>query len=146
MLRVNRQTDYAFRIILYLAKQPPETRVSSTKVRKAMLVPPAFSPRIVSKLAHAEFIHTFPGREGGIQLARHPKDISMWDILTLFEGPIYLSDCISGEEDEQCPFDEECPIHFRWEPLQAILRQELEAITFDELAKESKELAKIPQL
>lgn len=141
MIRINHQTDYAFRIILYLAKQAPGTRVPSNEIKRNMLVPSALSPRIVAQLARGEFIHTFPGRNGGIQLARHPGDISLWDILELFEGPIYISSCLSEEPEDQCPFDDTCPIHARWGPLQAILRQELEAITFDKLANEAETIA-----
>ncbi len=141
MIRINRQTDYAFRVILFLAKQAPGTRVSSNEIKKKMLIPPALSPRIVAQLARGEFIHTFPGRDGGIQLARHPADISLWDILDLFEGPVYISSCMSDDPDDQCPFDNTCPIHAQWEPLQAILKQELTAITFDKLANEAESIA-----
>jgi Rrf2 family nitric oxide-sensitive transcriptional repressor len=139
MIRINRQTDYAFRVILSLAKQSPQTRISSAKIRKEMLIPPALSLRIVAELARGGFIHTFPGRDGGIELAYQAKDISLWSIVDLFEGPIHLSECQTDKED--CPFEPECPIHRRWEPLQEILRKELEKITFDELAQDTKDFA-----
>ncbi len=137
MIRINRQTDYAFRIILSLAKHPHGTRISSAKIRKEMLIPPALSLRIVADLARGGFIRTFPGRDGGIELARPAKDISLWSIVDLFEGPIHLSECQTDRKD--CPFEPECPIHRRWEPLLEILRKELEKITFEELAQEAKD-------
>ena len=77
MIRINRQTDYAFRVILSLAKHPPKTRISSVKIREEMLIPPSLSPRIVEGLARGGFIHTFPGRDGVIELACQSKDISL---------------------------------------------------------------------
>ena len=57
-------------------------------------------------------------------------------IVDLFEGPVHLSECQTDKGD--CPFEPECPIHRRWEPLQEILRKELEKITFEELSHDAK--------
>jgi len=141
MLRINRQTDYALRVILYLAKHPVGTRIPSNQVKEKMLIPPALSLRIVAKLARAEYIVTYPGRDGGIELARNPEDISMWDIVNLFEGPIYLSEClIKGQE---CPFEEACPVHLHWNPLFKVIRRELEKVTFKDLLLDAEMLAAI---
>jgi len=138
MIRIKRQTDYAFRVILALAKHPHGTRISSSKIRKEMLIPPALSLRIVAELSRGKFILTFPGRDGGIELAHNAKDISLWSIVDLFEGPIYLSECQT--EGQECPFEEHCPIRRRWDPLLAVIRKELEKITFEELARDAEML------
>ena len=138
MLRINRQTDYAIRIILYLAKQPLGKRVLSTQIQKEMLIPPALSPRIVAELARAKYISTYPGRDGGIELAYAPQDISMWDIVNLIEGPIYISEClIHGQE---CPFENECPVRLHWDPLYDVIRRELESISFADLVHDAQML------
>ena len=138
MLRINRQTDYAMRIVLYLAKQPARKRIPSAKIKEEMLIPPALSPRIVAELAHAEYIITFPGRDGGIELAQPPSKITMWDIVDLFEGPIYLSDClVHGQE---CPFEGKCPVRLQWNPLYEVIKRELENVTFADLVHDAKML------
>jgi Rrf2 family protein len=138
MLRINRQTDYALRIILYLSKQPAEKRISSSLIQREMLIPPALSPRIVAELAHGEYIVTYPGRDGGIELSHSPEEITMWDIVDLFEGPIYLSDClVHGQE---CPFEDKCPIRLQWNPLYEVIRRELQRVTFADLVRDAKML------
>ena len=102
-----------------------------------MLIPPAFLPRIVAELARAEFILTFPGRDGGLELARPADQINLREVVEYFEGAISVSDCISGRV--QCPFDTKCPVRRRWGKLQATILQELESITFDELAQDALE-------
>ncbi len=138
MLRINRQTDYALRIILYLAKHPEGTRFPSSRIQKEMLIPPALSPRIVAELAHAEYIITYPGRDGGIELAQNPEDVSMWDIVNLFEGPIHLSECLV--DGQACPFENECPVHKHWNPLYDVIRRELESVTFKDLVHDAQML------
>ena len=41
MLKINRQTDYAVRVILALAKQGEGARLSSGEIQREMLIPPA---------------------------------------------------------------------------------------------------------
>ena len=80
MIQINRQTDYAIRIILALSKHPPGTRKSTSEIRDEMLIPPALSQRIVADLARGNFIQTFPGRDGGIQLARPAEKINLLQV------------------------------------------------------------------
>jgi Rrf2 family protein len=137
MIRINRQTDYAIRVLLALAKHSERKRICTTEIQQEMLIPQAFLPRIVAELAHGEFIATFPGREGGLELARPAGEINMRQVVEYFEGPISVSDCMSGRV--QCPFDTKCPVRRRWGNLQAMILFELEAITFDELAQDALE-------
>ncbi|HEY9153240.1 MAG TPA: Rrf2 family transcriptional regulator [Anaerolineales bacterium] len=137
MLRINRQTDYAIRFILALAKHSERKRISSAEIQQEMLIPAAFSPRIVAELARGGFIATFPGRDGGLELARPANQINLREVVEYFEGPISVSDCISGKV--QCPFDKKCPVRRRWGKLQVTIVHELEAIAFDELAQDALE-------
>ena len=136
MSLINRQTDYAIRILLSLAKRPPGTRVSSAVLREEMLIPKALSHRIVADLAHGNFILTFPGRTGGLQLARPAAEINLLQVVRFFQGPIEVSDClVNGEYN--CPFDQTCPVHSRWSRLNALIQQELESQNLETLAIET---------
>jgi Rrf2 family protein len=135
VLRINRQTDYAIRVILALAKQPQGTRLTSTEIGKEMLIPAAFLSRIVAQLAQAELVLTFPGREGGLQLARPADEITLRDVVELMEGSLLLSECMEGEQ--ACPFEDACPVRRRWTGLQAVILAELAKTKFSELTEES---------
>jgi Rrf2 family protein len=135
MIRINRQTDYAIRVVLALAKHTERQRISTTEVQREMLIPAAFLPRIVAELGRGGFILTFPGRDGGLELARPADQINLRQVVEYFEGPISVSDCIAGRT--QCPFDTECPVRCRWGKLQATIIHELEAIPFNELAQDA---------
>src|SRR5512134_3180616 len=104
MLRINRQTDYAVRVILALAKHGEATRLSTGEIQREMLIPPALMVRIVAELARAGLVHTFPGREGGLMLPRPASQISLRDVVEAFEGPILLSACLQVKGEDDCPF------------------------------------------
>ena len=52
MLKINRQTDYAVRILLALAKQGQGARLSSAVIQQEMLIPAALMPRIRCRWCH----------------------------------------------------------------------------------------------
>ncbi len=135
MLRINRQTDYAVRVLLALAKQAPEARLSTAEIRDEMLIPKSVSLRVVADLARGGFIQTFPGRDGGISLARPAEEINLLQVTEHFEANFSISECIHAKG--VCPFETQCPVRRRWARLQRIIMQELESITFAELRKDA---------
>ncbi len=135
MLRINRQTDYAVRVLLALAKHPLGTRLSTAEVRDEMLIPKSVSLRVVADLARGGFIETFPGRDGGIKLARPAEEINLLQVTEHFEANFSVSECIHAKG--LCPFEESCPVRLRWARLQKVITAELENITFSDLREDA---------
>jgi Rrf2 family protein len=135
MLRISRQTDYAVRVLLSLAKQPLGTRLSSSTIGKEMLIPNAFLARIVAELARAGLVKTISGRGGGLQLARPAASITLRDVVETMEGPFLLSECMTGKE--ACPFEGDCRVRLRWKGLQEVILAELDRTNLSILAKET---------
>jgi len=131
MIRINRKTDYAIRVLLALAKQGDEVMLPTSLIQQEMLIPKALSLRVVAELAKGGFIVTYPGREGGLKLARPAAEIT-------------VSECLHG--GGTCPFDNSCPVRCRWARLQILILQELEATTFDELAREAASVGDVVPL
>ena len=134
MLRINRQTDYAVRVILSLSKKEKGKRFSTAEIGHEMLIPPALLQRIVAELAGGNFINTQAGRDGGITLARDPSEINLLQVVEHFEGELYLSDCIL--KPGECPLEIKCPVHCQWVRLKNLLRDEMSRITFQQLVDE----------
>ncbi len=137
MLKINRQTDYAVRVLLALAKVGEGARLSSGAIRQEMLIPPALMPRIVARLARAGLVNTFPGREGGLTLPRPASQITLRDVVEAFEGPILLSECLQVKGEDDCPFQSNCPVSSKWGRVQVAMLREMAAITFESLAREA---------
>ena len=142
MLRINKKTDYAVRVMLAIAKQGPGSRVRTSMIQKQMLVPRPFLQRIVADLSRAGLIHTFPGPKGGLQLAHSADDVNLRHIVEAIDGPLLISDCLA--EDGACELDSTCPVHPRWERMQALIVAELEQATLTQLAKEAFAKEHIP--
>ena len=137
MLKINRQTDYAVRVLLALAKQGEGARCSSGEIQREMLIPQALMPRIVAQLAREGLLNTFPGREGGLMLPRPAGQITLRDVVEAFEGPILVSECLQAKGEDDCPFRTNCPVSSKWGRVQVAMLREMAAITFESLAQEA---------
>jgi len=136
MLRINRQTDYAVRIILALASREPGTRLSSLAIQTEMLIPKSFVPRIVAQLANSGLVKTFAGRDGGLQLSRAAQEITLKDVVESFEGPMLLSECMQITDENDCPFQKNCHVRTKWGRVQVAMLREMASINFADLANE----------
>lgn len=137
MLKINRQTDYAVRVVLALAKRGEGIRLSTAEIQHEMLIPPALMTRIVAQLAHQGLVNTFPGRDGGLMLPRPADRISLRDVVEAFEGPILLSECMQAKGEDDCPFRTNCPVRSKWGRVQVAMMREMASISFEDLAKEA---------
>ena len=137
MLKINRQTDYAIRVILALAQRGEGTRLSSADIQKEMLIPKALMTRIVAQLSREGLVNTFPGRDGGLMLPRPASQITLKEVVEAFEGPILLSECLQAKGEDDCPFRTNCPVRSKWGRVQVAMLREMASITFEDLEQEA---------
>jgi len=136
LFRINRRTDYAVRVMLCLAKRSFGTRLPTLLIQSEMRTPHAFLQRIIADLSKADLIHTYPGPNGGVQLARPAHNISLRNIWEAIEGPLLISECIDKPED--CPMNPGCPVRLHWTHLQCTIVRDLESTSLDQLAQEAQ--------
>ncbi|MEI7844927.1 MAG: Rrf2 family transcriptional regulator [Chloroflexota bacterium] len=138
MLRINRQTDYAVRVILALATREEGIRMPSPAIQEEMLIPKSYMSRIVAQLANNGLVKTFTGRDGGLQLSRPADKITLKDVVEAFEGPLLLSECMQIKNEDDCPFLSECHVRTKWSRVQIAMLREMASINFSDLARESQ--------
>lgn len=133
MLTINRETDYAARVILHLALQPPGSRTTARQIAELRLIPRALVRRVVTRLGAAGLITTTRGSEGGISLARPAAEISLLEVVEAMEGPLALNSCTV--EPNLCPLMSVCTVHLAWVQARDGLREVLGNFNFATLAQ-----------
>lgn len=133
MFRINRETDYAIRVILSLAKRPPGTITPSAEIRQEMDLPESLSLQIISGLVKHGFLNSFPGRSGGIQLSAPAREISLLDLITSCQGPLEIAECL--DQPGICRRTEHCPVRTTWRNIRHKLESELNQVNFQTLAE-----------
>lgn len=121
---LTRRTDYAVRILWHLAEHPGEI-ISVREIAEQKKVPYAFARSIQRDLIEGGLVTTKLGAAGGAQLAKDPKDISLYEIITTVQGSISCAVCV--RDPEWCEQSAHCAAHDTWIEIDSILKEFLES-------------------
>ena len=97
-MQLNRSTDYAIQMLVYLAKAGKT--VSSSKLAAAIDVSHRYLLQISAKLRAAGFIRAAHGPSGGLALDKAPEEISLYDVILGMEGIIKTGEICGVPSDE----------------------------------------------
>ena len=92
MRLITRESDYGIAALVSLARRGGATS-SAAELAAELRIPGAFLRRILQRLGRQGMIRSRKGVGGGFELAMHPKDILVGDIMTALQGPVHISDC-----------------------------------------------------
>jgi Rrf2 family protein len=108
---VTRETDYAVRTVLYLAKNRDRT-ASVTEVAKAMHIPKSFLAKLLQRLVRSHILTSSRGVNGGFQLAQLPSEITLLSIVEAVQGPAGINVC--AIDSKRCKLSSTCAVHPVW--------------------------------
>lgn len=97
-MQLKNSTDYAIRIVCYLAEQ--ERMVSTSELSRKLNVSTNYVPAIAKKLKDAKIVTACEGTNGGYMLAKQLENISLMDIISCVEETMAINRCL--EEDRFC--------------------------------------------
>lgn len=100
-MQLTRHTDYALRLLIYLAKHPGE-RMAIATVAEHQNISRTHLMKIANQLTHAGFIEATRGRGGGIRLALAPSDINIGAVVAAMEPKCALIDCTGCQLIRNC--------------------------------------------
>ena len=132
-MQLNRSTDYAIQMLVYLAKAGKT--VSSSKLAAAIDVSHRYLLQISAKLRAAEFIRAAHGSSGGLKLDKAPEEISLYDIILSMEGAVRTGEICGSPALE---IEQEIDILERmYHSVDTMLEQLLKKITLSHLLREN---------
>lgn len=105
------------------------TRLSATQLAKARGLQPAFLGKILSTLSQAGLIVGARGPGGGFSFAKHPREVTLFDVFRLFEREDSSSQCPFG--GGVCGAGDKCPLHDRLTDVKRAMDRLLHETTFD---------------
>ncbi len=131
MIRQNKTTQHAIAAMSRLAElffEDPSHRASSIEIARSRNLPKPVVAKILTILAQAGLVSGYPGPGGGYRLARPPAEISLLDVVDIFER----------DEQTACPFgpgwcgnQEPCPLHDSLVALRQVTNDYLRNTHFD---------------
>lgn len=130
MLRVSKLTDYGSVILTHMACHP-EQRMSAASLAKSVLLPPATVRKLLKILLTNGLLYSHLGKYGGYQLAKPAQEISLAEIINIFEGGIALTECTL--EKGTCRIEDGCAIRHNWQGINRIVQQTLAQVSLQEM-------------
>jgi len=128
---IRKDTDYAMRVLVYLAIPGKQGPVAAKVLAKTQDIPNDFAYKILRKLTKAGLLEGYMGSHGGFILARSPTQITLLEVVEAIQGPVVVRKCCLGLD--VCPRRPSCSVSVKLEELQDSLVKFLGNITLDEV-------------
>lgn len=93
MIKISKQADYAFQLIVELAKLEKNASLSLKKFSLQSNISFLFLQKIAKSLREANIIRSIKGKNGGYMLIKSPAKISIKEVIESVEGPYSTVDC-----------------------------------------------------
>jgi Rrf2 family protein len=106
---------YALRAVIYIAERQLEGPVSGGSVAGALDAPRNYLSKTLHGLVRAGVLESTRGKRGGFRLAVAPDQLSLLDVVSVFDQLDERRQCLLGRP--QCRDEEPCAMHVRWKPL-----------------------------
>jgi Rrf2 family transcriptional regulator, nitric oxide-sensitive transcriptional repressor len=103
-MRLTLYTDYALRLLIYLAVNG-ERQSSTAEIARAYGISESHLTKVVHQLGRLGLIQTMRGRGGGLRLGKPPAEICVGTVIRATEEDFALTDCIAGRT---CAITEPC--------------------------------------
>ncbi len=129
-MRPNKSTRYALYAAMEMATAPPGEPVTATAVAERYGIPPTVMAKVFQQLVRAGIAAGTRGTGGGYRLARDPAEVTMLDVIQVFEpGPSPGGCLLAGEEPAPCPRPEACRLRRIFDEVDGLARNTFASIT-----------------
>lgn len=132
MFRLNRLTDYGVVVLSQMSRNPKDLR-TAPQISRQTGVPLPTVAKLLNALAHEHLIESHRGAAGGYTLSRPAEEISVAEVIQALEGPIALTACVEGSEDE-CGVEALCPMRGNWDRVNKAIYGALSEVTLADMA------------
>jgi len=105
-MRLTKHTDYAFRVLIYLASMPEDRLSTVQEIAEKFDVSRSHIMKIVHKLAGAGLIHASRGQHGGIKLGQPKEAIDLRTVIELMEATLSPVNC----DEPVCVIKKNCTL------------------------------------
>ncbi len=142
-MRLTTKGRYAVTAMLDLALNAQERPITLVEISKRQEISLSYLEQLFARLRKHQLVSSTRGPGGGYQLADHPKNINIANVINAVDEIVDARRC-QGKQD--CMGDHECLTHELWTDLSLQMQRFLSSITLAQLVKRRKQREKSGQL
>ena len=139
LMKISTKGRYALRLMIDLAQHDAAGYIPLRDISKRQEVSAKYLEQIVVQLSRAGLVTSTRGAQGGYQLARHPSEYTVGEILRITEGSLAPVACLAHDPVE-CPRAEDCITLGFWRGLYDAVNRYVDSVTLEDLVSSGKTL------
>lgn len=134
-MKLSTRSRYSVRILLELAHNPSDEPLQVSEISRRQKIPAKYIEQLIRTLKSAGLVTSARGPKGGHFCAKDPANITLGDIVRLFEGQSDLVECVS--QPDTCKMAEACRVRSVWKEATMALYEKLDSVTIADLMCEA---------
>ena len=139
-MQLSTKARYATRAMMELAQTYGQGPVLLKNIAQRQNISEKYLEQLMAPLRASGLIFTMRGNKGGYVLGRDPKEITLYDVISIVEGSLAPVPCV--DKVEMCERWENCATRKIWVRLKDRLTAELKAINLADLAASQEQMGK----
>ncbi|MCX5777614.1 MAG: Rrf2 family transcriptional regulator [Elusimicrobia bacterium] len=138
MKLITRNTDYAIRILVTMARRQDEACSTAGYIHRDLGISLSFVRKIMQQLGKRGLLKSCKGKGGGFRIGRPPQEINIIEIITATQGPLRFNDC--DDRPQSCRNWHTCLMRGALKEVERCVNGELNKITLASLVAVNKVL------
>ena len=134
MIRLSKLTDYGLVLMARMAQNRDRVLHTARDLAFESRLPLPTVSKLLKELVQGGLLVSHRGVRGGYSLARKPREISVAEVIAVFEGPIALTEC-STDISGLCDLEPCCPIKDNQRIISQAVRGALENVMLSDLSQ-----------
>ena len=130
-MKLSTRSRYGTRILVDLARHNDQGPVQIGEISKRQDISVKYLEQLIRPLKQANLVESVRGPKGGHMLVKKPEDITLGQIVRLFEGQSDLVECVSNPE--KCNMADDCQVRLAWRDATQVLYEKLDSTTIADL-------------
>jgi Rrf2 family protein len=132
MKLITRDADYAIRALVFMARHQDKVTSVGT-LNKALKIPWPFLRKLLQALNKKGLLVSHKGIGGGFRLRRRPEEISLVDLIKIFQGRFSLNQCFF--KHLPCPRQKTCLLKKKVSAIERYVFRQLKGVTVASLSR-----------
>jgi Rrf2 family protein len=130
-MKLSTRSRYGARILVDLARHKDQGPVQIGEISKRQDISVKYLEQLIRPLKMANLVTSVRGPKGGHLLAEKPENISLGQVVRLFEGQSDLVECVSFPE--RCPMSDDCQVRLAWRDATEVMYAKLDSTSISDL-------------
>jgi len=130
MFRITKLADYSLVVLSHFAMRLNDV-LSSCDIVSATNIPKPMASKILKLLTQNGLLKSIRGAKGGYVFCKKPDEVSVADVIRIFEGQIAVTECNSSENS--CSLARSCNLRLPWKQVNKAVAEILGGVTLADL-------------